>query len=70
MLDEKALALATKNVIAVNVDAYAEDALKTLSEKRIKKVPVVKNGKFVGTLSRRNIMKALTVMEGSVTDRH
>lgn len=70
VLDEKALALATKNVIAVNVDAYAEDAFKTLSEKRIKKVPVVKNGKFVGTLSRRNIMKALTVMEGSVTDRH
>lgn len=70
ILDESALKLATKNVITVNADTIAEDAFKTLSEKRIKKVPVLQNGRFVGTLSRRNIMKALTIMEGPVTDRH
>lgn len=51
--------LATKSVITVNVGDAAEDAFKTLAEKRIKKVPVMKGDVVVGTLSRRNIIKAL-----------
>ncbi len=57
--------IATKNVITIEADGDPEDAFKTLSERRIKKVPVVENGKLVGALSRRNIIKALnrTVLE-------
>ena len=32
---------------------------KEVNERRIKKVPVVQDGKLVGTLSRRNIMRSL-----------
>lgn len=64
------LELATRNVVAVDVDADAENAFRTLSEKRIKKVPVVHDGKMVGTLSRGNILRALSIMEGGITDRH
>lgn len=51
--------LATKSVITVNASDAAEDAFKTLAERRIKKVPVMKGDAVVGTLSRRNIIKAL-----------
>ena len=63
MLDLPAENLATKRVVSIDAHADAEDAFKLLSEKRIKKVPVVFNGKVVGTLSRRNIMNALATAE-------
>lgn len=66
IVDKPALELATKNVISVNADDDAERAFKELSERRIKKMPVMRDGKFVGTLSRRNIMKAIPIMEGQV----
>ncbi|MGI6045271.1 MAG: MFS transporter [Eggerthellaceae bacterium] len=51
--------LATKRVITVNVDDSIEDALGLLSERRIKKVPVLENGKVVGTLSRWEVTRYL-----------
>ncbi|MFR5092176.1 MAG: CBS domain-containing protein [Adlercreutzia equolifaciens] len=33
--------------------------MRLFAAKRIKKVPVVENGKLVGALSRRNIMRSL-----------
>ncbi len=68
--DKSALSLATRNVIVVDVNESAEDAFRVLSEKRIKKVPVVHDGHLVGTLSRGNILRALSIMEGDITDRH
>lgn len=68
--ERSALSLATHNVISVNVDDSAEDAFRILSEKRIKKVPVLHEGHLVGTLSRSNILRALSIMEGEITDRH
>ena len=47
--------LATKQVISIEGDENVEKAFKMLSEKRIKKVPVLYEGKLVGTLSRSNI---------------
>lgn len=58
-----ALRIATKQVITVDAQSDPEDAFKTLSEKRIKKVPVVLEGKLVGCLSRRNIINALARAE-------
>ena len=60
--DLNVMQLATKSVVSVDAGDNAEKAFKTLSEKRIKKAPVVQDGKLVGTLSRRNIIRALEVM--------
>lgn len=61
--DLDAMKLATKSVVTVDAHDRAEDAFRVLSEKKIKKAPVVCDGVLVGTLSRRNIMKALDTME-------
>lgn len=70
ILDLPAIELATRNVISVDVHDDAEGAFKALSERKIKKVPVLDRGVFVGTLSRRNIMKALALMEGAIAHSH
>ena len=49
----------TKRVISVDEDAPIDDVCRVLAERRIKKVPVVKDGRLVGTLSRRNIVRSL-----------
>ncbi len=52
--------IATRHVISVKDSLPLDKALHVLSEKRIKKVPVVDDdGKLVGTLSRRNIINSL-----------
>lgn len=63
--DLDAMRLATKSVITVDAHEHADLAFRTLADKKIKKAPVVLDGKLVGTLSRRNIMKALNIMEQS-----
>ncbi|MEF2655268.1 MAG: MDR family MFS transporter [Eggerthellaceae bacterium] len=60
--DLNVMQLATRSVVSVDAGDNAERAFKTLSEKRIKKAPVVQDGRLVGTLSRRNIIRALEVM--------
>ena len=55
--------IATKNVVTVDADGDPEDVFKALSTKRIKKVPVTRDGKLVGCLSRRNIINALARIE-------
>ncbi len=64
--DLDAMRLATKSVITVDADEQADLAFRTLADKKIKKAPVIKDGKLVGTLSRRNIMKALNIMEQAI----
>ena len=59
--------LATKQVISIEGDENVEKAFKTLSEKRIKKVPVLYEGKLVGTLSRSNIIIGLEDAEYILT---
>ena len=54
--------LATKRVICVNADDNADVAFRVLSDQRIKKAPVLSDGKLIGTLSRHNIINALEVM--------
>lgn len=48
--------LATKRVITVEVNTPLDKACAILAERRIKKVPVIENGKLKGALSRRNVM--------------
>lgn len=69
LLDLNVMKLATKRVVSIEALADAETAFKLLSEKRIKKVPVVHEGKVVGTLSRRNVMNALETAETLLSNR-
>ncbi len=59
MSNMKALDLATKDVVSVDASASAECTFKMLAEQRLKKVPVLREGVYVGTLSRLNVIKAL-----------
>ena len=53
------MAVATRRVISVEASTPVDEVCALFAAKRIKKVPVVQNGKLVGALSRRNIMRSL-----------
>lgn len=55
--------LATKRVVSVDIDTPLDTACGVLARYKIKKVPVTKNGKLVGALSRRNILHAIISSE-------
>ena len=48
------------DVITVDADMPIDAACHMLASKRIKKLPVVHDGKLVGTLSRRNVIHAIS----------
>ena len=51
--------LATDSVVCVPLNASIEDACATLSAKRIKKAPVIRDGALVGTISRSDVVRQL-----------
>lgn len=55
--------LATKRVVSVDLDTPLDVACGVLAKRKIKKVPVTKDGKLVGALSRRNILHAIITGE-------
>ena len=59
LADLNVMELATKRVVSVEVDTPLDVACGVLAGKRIKKVPVTRDGKLVGALSRRNILRAM-----------
>ena len=70
LLNLDVMNIATKRVISVHANTPLDKAVHTLSEKRIKKVPVIDdNGKLVGTLSRRNVMHAISDAIGEMKAR-
>lgn len=58
LIDMNVMQIATKNVLAVQADTSLEDACRLLSEKRIKKVPVIEGNVLVGTLSRSDVIRS------------
>lgn len=64
LLDLGVMSVATRRVVTVEAGDSIDDACHVLAEKRIKKVPVVQDGKLVGTLSRRNIIHAIADARG------
>ena len=56
LLKKNVMELAAKRVISVESTMELEEACHVLAERRIKKVPVVDDGKLVGALSRRNVI--------------
>lgn len=57
VLERNAMAIATQKVIAIDEKTSVEAACTLLAEKRLKKLPVTKDGKLVGTLSRADILR-------------
>jgi CBS domain-containing protein len=51
--------LMTRDVVTVREDTPLSDVAALLEEKRIKRVPVVRDGKVVGIISRANLVRAL-----------
>ena len=60
LLELNVMRLATKHVVYAEADMLLVDACKVLSERRIKKLPVVHDGKLVGALSRRNVIGVMS----------
>lgn len=62
-----ALKVATKNVVGIKPNASFEEACNLLAEKRLKQLPVIEDGKLVGTLHRHDLMDFLSdVMKDEV----
>ena len=51
--------IATKQVVCLPVGASLEEAFNTLADHKLKKVPVVQDGRIVGMLSRSNVIRHL-----------
>lgn len=62
-----ALKVATKNVVGIKSSATFEEACNMLAEKRLKQLPVIEDGKLVGTVHRHDLMDFLAdVMKDDV----
>ena len=59
----------TTDVISVTEDTPLSEIAALFERKRIKRVPVVKDGKLVGIVSRSNLIQALASVIGHI-DRH
>lgn len=60
LLDLNVMKIATKRVVFIDEDTPLDVACRVLADRRIKKVPVVKDGGLVGTLSRRDLVHAFS----------
>jgi CBS-domain-containing membrane protein len=56
----------TAEVVTVKEDASAGEIAALLEENRIKRVPVVRDGKVVGIVSRSNLLQGLAALAGRV----
>jgi predicted transcriptional regulator len=59
----------TRNPVTVGPDASLAEVARLLEKRRIKRVPVIDNGKLVGIVSRGNLLQGLATAEapGTVT---
>ncbi len=69
LLTLNVMTIATKKVISVSSDMPINYACRIFAEQRLKKVPVIDDGKLVGTLSRRNIVQALNATLQAAVER-
>ena len=57
LLKINVMELATTKIIAAEPNETVDEVARTLGKKRIKKLPVIDNGKLVGMVSRHNIIR-------------
>lgn len=53
--------IATKRVVFVDASASFKEVCQALSERHIKKVSVLKQGKLIGTINRKDIVNHILV---------
>ncbi len=58
LIDLNVMKIATKNVISVEENTPLEDVCQVFAKRRLKKVPVVSQGKLVGSISRSDIIRS------------
>jgi len=63
----KAEDVMTRKVITVTEDTPAGEIAQTLERRRIKRVPVVRDGKIVGIVSRANLLHGLATHKDSIS---
>ncbi|MBI5574389.1 MAG: CBS domain-containing protein [Elusimicrobia bacterium] len=49
----------TKNVISMTSDTDLDKVALVISEKKFRRIPIIDNGKLVGIISRRDIIRSL-----------
>lgn len=52
--------IATRKVMGISPDATFEEACRLLAEKRLKSLPVIEQGKLLGVVRRRDLMKFIS----------
>jgi len=57
LMDLNVMDLATTKLVSVEADYDIDEAAKVLGDKKIKKVPVLENGKLVGVITRSDILR-------------
>lgn len=62
MADIDVMEVATKKVVGIAPDATFEEACRLLAEKRLKALPVIDDGKLVGVVRRRSLMRLISDM--------
>ena len=62
----EAQSIMTREVVTVKEDAELAEIAQILEKKRIKRVPVVREGRLVGIVSRANLLQGLAVKKGAI----
>lgn len=63
-----ASAVMTPNVITAGADTPLQEIAEILERKRVKRVPIVENGKLVGIVSRANLLQARAIQRTAAQD--
>lgn len=62
LLNLSVMDIATKEVITIDKNVSLEKACTVLSNNNIKKLPVVEEGRFIGAISRKNVVSAIALV--------
>lgn len=64
----KASDIMTRDVATAHPDTPVQQIAETLERRRIKRVPIVDDGRVVGIVSRANLLQALTAQRAAIAD--